>query len=98
MTQEQLYLKKILEIIEEIQDTPSTSFFKKSESYATGYTTALDDLRYACSLSKIALHEHLIIWCSFVPLNAEDEGYVSACSDVLKEVSKMNELESWSFN
>lgn len=97
MTTEKVYLKKILEIIEEIHDTQG-NVDKGSQSHNNGYDMALDDLKYACSLSKIALHEHLVIWTCFVPLNAEDEGYVEACSDVLKEVSKLNESEKWSFD
>lgn len=90
---EKHYLIKIAQFIYDLYSEP-----QDNSEYTKGYGEALSDLVYACKLGKEALYSHLIIWSSFVALNDNDSGYVSACSDVLKEVSKINESDKWSFN
>lgn len=97
MTQEQLYLKKILETIEEIHNNNGL-VCEPVEQYYIGFEQALDDLCYACNLGKEALHSHLIIWTSFVALNDNDNGYVDACIEVMQKVSELNFWDNWSFN
>jgi hypothetical protein len=65
---------------------------------AEGYLEACDDLEYACRLGEAALDSHLVLWCSHVPLNERDEGYVLACCDLAQALSELNDSEEWSFD
>jgi hypothetical protein len=93
MNPDQHYLTTVTSILETLQEEIGSPVCDS----AKGYLEALTDLRYACKLGKVELESHLIIWCAFVPLNENDEGYVLACCDLAQVLSELSDSEEWSF-
>lgn len=90
---EKYYLNSIAEFIDhrlQYSILPDSAWYD-------GYHEALSDLKYACSLSKTALDNHITAWVDFIPLTQEDEGYVQAIKDVAERISEMNKLGEWSY-
>ena len=92
MTIDQHYLATVTSILDSLQEEIGPPVCDS----AKGYLEAITDLRYACKLGKTALNSHLVLWCSHVPLNENDSGYVLACCDVAQALSELNDNEEWS--
>jgi hypothetical protein len=90
LNNERHYLDHIILFVNSVEAEPTTE-------WGEGYVEALEDIRYACSLSKTALDSHLRHWLGTSVTDDAESGYQSACIVVAEKLTEINESDKWSF-